>query len=107
MPFPLSSRKPLLFSPAHHYPFAPATVSYPLEITLSFLAHTRTVHPQVFGVEISGESRQLDLVAETQTRGAVYTIKPFNGRVVAGINARVVVYEWAVSGDDRCVGLQC
>lgn len=43
----------------------------------------------VFSVEGQGAERKVNLVAEEETRGAVYVLNGFNGKLLAGINSKV------------------
>lgn len=43
----------------------------------------------VFSVEGQGAERKVNLVAEVETRGAVYVLNGFNGKLLAGINSKV------------------
>lgn len=43
----------------------------------------------VFSVEGQGAERKVNLVAEDETRGAVYVLNGFNGKLLAGINSKV------------------
>lgn len=45
----------------------------------------------VFSVEGQGAERKVNLVAEVETRGAVYVLNGFNGKLLAGINSKVNV----------------
>ena len=38
---------------------------------------------------------KLQLVAEEETKGAVYTLNGFHGKLLASVNARVQLYGWA------------
>jgi len=50
----------------------------------------------------SGESgRKLILVAEKQTRGAVYSLNSFNGKLLAGINSEVMLFAFSSDGPDQ------
>jgi hypothetical protein len=42
--------------------------------------------------------RKLVPVARQATKGAVYTLSPFQGRLLAGINSKVQLYRWQTSG---------
>lgn len=42
---------------------------------------------------------KLHLMAEKETKGAVYAIKVINGNLLAGINSRVQVYNWETKND--------
>lgn len=43
----------------------------------------------VFSVEGQGAERKVHLVEEEETRGAVYVLNGFNGKLLAGINSKV------------------
>ncbi|CAN0480475.1 unnamed protein product, partial [Discosporangium mesarthrocarpum] len=43
----------------------------------------------VFSVEGEGVERKVTLVTECVTRGAVYVLNSFNGKLLAGINSKV------------------
>lgn len=43
----------------------------------------------VFCVEGQGAERKVSLVAEEETRGSVYVLNGFNGKLLAGINSKV------------------
>ncbi len=45
--------------------------------------------------------RRLTLVAEKQTRGAVYSLNAFNGKLLAGINSKVKLFAFADKGPDE------
>lgn len=40
------------------------------------------------------QNGKLGAVVEKQTRGAVYNITPFHGKLLAGINSRLQLYQW-------------
>lgn len=40
-------------------------------------------------MEGQGAERKVNLVAEVETRGAVYVLNGFNGKLLAGINSKV------------------
>lgn len=44
----------------------------------------------VFSVEGEGAERKVNLVAEVETRGAVYVLNGFSGKLLAGINSKVI-----------------
>lgn len=44
----------------------------------------------VFSVEGQGAERKVDLAAEVETRGAVYALNGFNGKLLACINSKVM-----------------
>eukprot|EP00945_MAST-04E_sp_MAST-4E-sp1_P008624 g8624.t1 len=47
-----------------------------------------------------GESRpgRLELIAQVDTPGAVYSLNCFNGLLLAGVNSKIQLYEWSVTG---------
>ena len=51
----------------------------------------------VFSVEGQGAERKVNLVAEVETRGAVYVLNGFNGKLLAGINSKVCTLFLALS----------
>ncbi|CAM9125233.1 unnamed protein product [Choristocarpus tenellus] len=59
----------------------------------------------VFSVEGEGAERKVLLVAEEETRGAVYSLNEFNGKLLAGINSKVQLFKW-VEKDDGIQELQ-
>lgn len=48
----------------------------------------------VFSVEGEGAERKVNLVAEAETRGGVYVLNGFNGKLLAGINSKVRLVVW-------------
>ncbi|XP_076896669.1 DNA damage-binding protein 1-like [Bidens hawaiensis] len=40
------------------------------------------------------EDRKLQLVAEKETKGAVYSLNAFNGKLLAAINQKIQLYKW-------------
>lgn len=42
---------------------------------------------------------KLQLISQKETRGAVYNINPFHGKLLAGINSRVQLYKWEQQDD--------
>lgn len=44
-------------------------------------------------------NRQLRLVTEKETKGAVYNLNAFNGKLVAGINEKIDLYKWMIRDD--------
>ena len=40
------------------------------------------------------KDRKLQLVHERETKGAVYCLCPFNGKLLAGINSKIQLYKW-------------
>ncbi|CAI7752931.1 unnamed protein product, partial [Closterium sp. NIES-53] len=45
------------------------------------------------------EGGKLQIAAEKETKGAVYTLNAFNGKVLAGINNKVQLFRWAARDD--------
>jgi len=45
-------------------------------------------------VKMEGEERRLVLVTEKMTRGAVFDLCAFGGKLLAGINAKIQLYRW-------------
>ncbi|KAL5220246.1 hypothetical protein ABZP36_024959 [Zizania latifolia] len=45
------------------------------------------------------EERKLQLMAEKQTKGAVYSLNAFNGKLLAAINQKVRLYKWFLRDD--------
>jgi DNA damage-binding protein 1 len=45
----------------------------------------------------SGPGR-LELVEAKEVKGAVYSLAPFQGKLLASVNAKVHVFKWAPSG---------
>lgn len=43
----------------------------------------------VFSIDGQGADRKVNLVAEEETRGPVYALNGFNGKLLAGINSKV------------------
>ena len=43
---------------------------------------------------LQGVERELVLVSERSCRGAVYALRPFQGRLLAGIGSKVQVFQW-------------
>ena len=44
-------------------------------------------------------NRKLQIVSEKETRGSVYNLTPFQGKLLAGINSRVQLYRWEQQDD--------
>jgi hypothetical protein len=44
--------------------------------------------------------RKLQLVGKKEVKGAVYSMSPLNGKIVAGIGKKVSVFKWAASDED-------
>lgn len=42
---------------------------------------------------------KLHLITEKETRGCVYNINPFQGKLLAGINSRAQLYKWEQQDD--------
>jgi len=51
-------------------------------------------------IKLEGDERKLNLVAEKLTRGAVYDLCAFQGKVLASVNSKVHMYRW----NDRTFG---
>ncbi|KAL6991594.1 DNA damage-binding protein 1a [Sarracenia purpurea var. burkii] len=45
------------------------------------------------------EDQKLQLIAEKETKGAVYSINAFNGKLLAAINPRIQLYKWMLRDD--------
>lgn len=45
------------------------------------------------------EDGKLSLVAEKETKGAVYNLNPFNGKLLAGINQKIQLFKWTQRDD--------
>ncbi|XP_076940007.1 DNA damage-binding protein 1-like [Bidens hawaiensis] len=45
------------------------------------------------------EDRKLQLVAEKETKGAVYSLNAFNGKLLAAINQKIQLYKWMLRED--------
>lgn len=45
------------------------------------------------------EDRKLQLVAEKETKGAVYSLNAFNGKLLAAINQKIQLYKWMLRDD--------
>eukprot|EP00252_Welwitschia_mirabilis_P019638 TRINITY_DN4603_c0_g1_i1.p1 TRINITY_DN4603_c0_g1~~TRINITY_DN4603_c0_g1_i1.p1 ORF type:complete len:1092 (+),score=216.35 TRINITY_DN4603_c0_g1_i1:257-3532(+) len=45
------------------------------------------------------EGCRLSLVAEKETKGAVYNLNAFNGKLLAGINQKIQLYKWVIRDD--------
>ncbi|KAL4855081.1 DNA damage-binding protein 1 [Chlorella vulgaris] len=52
---------------------------------------------RIFVLAASGG--KLNIVCEKETRGAVYALTEFQGRLLAGINSRVQMYKWSEPSD--------
>lgn len=60
--------------------------------------------PQVFHVE----DQKLVLVSEKEAKGAVYNLNAFNGRLLAGVNSKLMLYKWPTRDDDtRELVMEC
>lgn len=68
--------------------------------------HQEEVEPHqgrilVFAVTgIHGE-RKLQLVTETEVKGAVYCLNAFNDKVLAGVNSKVHLYKWSENAENE------
>lgn len=47
----------------------------------------------------SVEDGKLQLVAEKETKGSVYNLNAFNGKLLAGINQKIQLYKWVLRDD--------
>ena len=47
---------------------------------------------------LKAEEGRLTLVAEKETKGAVYNLNSFNGKLLAGINSKVQLFKWVARG---------
>ncbi|PQQ07441.1 DNA damage-binding protein 1a-like [Prunus yedoensis var. nudiflora] len=45
------------------------------------------------------EDGKLQLVAEKETKGAVYSLNAFNGKLLAAINQKIQIYKWTLRDD--------
>ncbi|CAM8886889.1 unnamed protein product [Rhodiola kirilowii] len=45
------------------------------------------------------EDGKLQLVSEKETKGAVYSLNAFNGKLLAGINQKIQLYKWTLRDD--------
>eukprot|EP00850_Spirogloea_muscicola_P009452 SM000053S17409 [mRNA] locus=s53:248703:257116:+ [translate_table: standard] len=45
------------------------------------------------------EDQKLQLVTEKETKGAVYNLNAFNGKLLAGINQKIQLYKWSQRDD--------
>lgn len=45
------------------------------------------------------EDGKLQLIAEKETKGAVYNLNAFNGKLLAGINHKINLYKWTLRED--------
>jgi len=55
----------------------------------------------VFSVEGEGIASKVSLATEQETRGAVYCLNSFNGKLLAGINSKVQLYRWDSSDEGQ------
>lgn len=56
----------------------------------------------VFAVTgLHGGERKLQLVAEKEVKGAVYSLNAFNGKVLAGVNSKAQLYKWSENSDNE------
>jgi DNA damage-binding protein 1 len=51
------------------------------------------------------EKGKLQLIAEKETKGAVYSLNAFNGKLLAAVNQNIRLYKW-VQRDDSSHALQ-
>ncbi|DBA79836.1 TPA: hypothetical protein ACH3X2_007673 [Trebouxia sp. C0005] len=54
---------------------------------------------RILVLETKPQQNKLHIVCEKETRGAVYTITGFQGKLIAGINSRVQLYDWQLQKD--------
>lgn len=47
------------------------------------------------------EGSKLTLVAEKEVKGAVYNLNAFNGKLLAGVNAKMILFKWGVHADGQ------
>lgn len=47
----------------------------------------------------SVEEGKLQLIAEKETKGAVYCLNAFNGKLLAAINQKIQLYKWVLRED--------
>jgi len=52
------------------------------------------------------EDGKLQLIAEKETKGAVYSLNAFNGKLLAAINQKIQLYKWASREDGGSRELQ-
>ena len=45
------------------------------------------------------EDGKLQLIAEKETKGAVYCLNAFNGKLLAAINQKIQLYKWVLRDD--------
>ncbi|ESQ55276.1 hypothetical protein EUTSA_v10024273mg [Eutrema salsugineum] len=45
------------------------------------------------------EERKLQLIAEKETKGSVYSLNAFNGKLLAAINQKIQLYKWMLRDD--------
>ncbi|KAF5934020.1 hypothetical protein HYC85_030191 [Camellia sinensis] len=45
------------------------------------------------------EDQKLQLIAEKETKGAVYSVNAFNGKLLAAINQKIQLYKWMLRDD--------
>lgn len=45
------------------------------------------------------EDGKLQLIAEKETKGAVYSLNDFNGKLLAAINQKIQLYKWVLRDD--------
>lgn len=51
------------------------------------------------------QARQLELVSEIEVSGCVYSMVTLHGKLIAGVNAKVIVFDWNVEQKSLC--LEC
>ncbi|KMZ57778.1 DNA damage-binding protein 1 [Zostera marina] len=52
------------------------------------------------------EDRKLQLISEKETKGAVYSLNAFNGKLLAAINQKIQLYKWTLRDHDNSRELQ-
>jgi len=57
----------------------------------------------VFSIEGEGHQAKVTLTTERETRGAVYNLNAFNGKLLASINSKVQLYKWEASEEGQLV----
>ncbi|KAL3145326.1 hypothetical protein ABBQ38_001586 [Trebouxia sp. C0009 RCD-2024] len=95
--------------PLHHYEMACSCASLTLadDPNPYYVVGTAYAIPdeqeptkgRILVLESKPGKHKLHLVFEKDTRGAVYTISGFQGKLIAGINSRVQLYDWQLQKD--------
>ena len=58
------------------------------------------VKGRILVFSVQSEGSKLVLTAETEVKGACYTLNAFNnGKLLAGINSKITLYRWKVAED--------